>query len=1249
MTVVERDNLSGCTLKEKLDFYYRVVKNQILRFQHPISGLFPLMPMNTKCRYSHVRDSVYCATVVWALHQCFARINDDEGRHYELGQSAVKCMRSILMGWMQQSARLEYFKRVQNLDTCLHSRLDYETGEPIYDDHYKNLQMDCIGLYVIQLVQMIHSGLQIVYTKDEVAFVQNLVFYLERAYRIPDYGMWERGTKQNRNITELHASSICMAKAALESVAGFNIYGYEGGHSSILFMDADAHSRNRIIMTNLLPRESASKGTDASLIPSLCWPAYGTCSTSTRLPALERCLERLKGVYGFKRFTRDGYATVLDTNSEYQPGELMKFVGIESEWPMFFAYMIIENCLNGDREKAIEYDQLMQPLLVHPVSESYPWLPKFYFVPTEELEKERRCRGSAIRKSSFRLVGESRFLWGQSIYIISQLLISGCLLPSDLDPIGRRPSHRFSGMSSTLGNELLFSGKSMNVTIQVVLISESVRLQQVLATYGIITQTPVQVEPIQIWSPDQLVRVGKFMGCSERLGLSGRPPRPYGQLGTSKFYRISGLTVLCYPILFESQEFYLLHDMQVVIDEAKTDFLFLSNWWRLRGRPTFCFLMREDMVKVPGFDKLLRFLVSMKNGTVQEAHVVLGRAQKFVASGFVEHLDFLPYWTAKGEYFRRLHQLDTGRSYQSLDNLPKAVNIPSKSLNRFQSHMSDEEIIQSIHAIDRKLLQKVTDQQVIEQAIKPGDSPLNLAYRIAALHELLNRHGLDHGFSTDQHFLIVRDCLTELSRKAGIQQAWCVVRLSAALLSQFASSLAPSLSTILVCGKQPTVGIPQSSEVVINKPLNPDELHALLREEVYSYDPVQFSLQQELILSVSSLLTTNKELFDGIKFIRFGWLLEAMKLKLELEICLGVGEDSYHHQHQQQQQQQHHDGGFCKSRSVYESVLKSLTNLEIHPRSLGACHLYSLPPCQVKSLLLRTLKAGQEGKTQYSLDNSVDSTTTFTPTTTGCTTTPTAVSFNSTKPTANNTRELSVITECGPTKDVSEYIHRARRTRLRRNIHHDKRSRNSSVFSSAELLDIPKALFQRQLDGCLGVVPPTFYQGVYFILERSPHGILIYGKLLPQKPILTDMTPYDLNFVDEVECLLRAICDPAYRSLVVETMMVIAVILQRNTELSFDEVVDIKLIIMDAINAFKRDRHTNMSTDNVLHHLERRLSWSEPDMLSSFELPIYLEFASTPANATMGTTSYIAKSVLDRLLKGPMDLTSVTKDACCAM
>lgn len=44
--------------------------------------------------------------------------------------------------------------------------------------------------------------------QDEVAFIQNLVYYVERAYRTPDYGMWERGSKYNDGKPEIHASSI---------------------------------------------------------------------------------------------------------------------------------------------------------------------------------------------------------------------------------------------------------------------------------------------------------------------------------------------------------------------------------------------------------------------------------------------------------------------------------------------------------------------------------------------------------------------------------------------------------------------------------------------------------------------------------------------------------------------------------------------------------------------------------------------------------------------------------------------------------------------------------------------------------------------------------------------------------------------------------------------------------------------------------------------------------------------------------
>jgi len=50
--------------------------------------------------------------------------------------------------------------------------------------------------------------LQIIFTTDEVTFVQNLVFYVERAYRTPDYGMWERGSKYNIGVTEVHARYV---------------------------------------------------------------------------------------------------------------------------------------------------------------------------------------------------------------------------------------------------------------------------------------------------------------------------------------------------------------------------------------------------------------------------------------------------------------------------------------------------------------------------------------------------------------------------------------------------------------------------------------------------------------------------------------------------------------------------------------------------------------------------------------------------------------------------------------------------------------------------------------------------------------------------------------------------------------------------------------------------------------------------------------------------------------------------------
>ena len=138
-----------------------------------------------------------------------------------------------------------------------------------------------------------------------------------------------------------------------------------------------------------------------------------------------------------------------------------------------------------------------------------------------------------------------------------------------------------------------------------------------MGTYGIQTQTPHEVEPVQIWPPKELVKVYEHLGYSKRLGLKvihsnisnmlidfllrvffkGRPTRPIGALGTSKIYRISGQTVLCYPLIFEVSEFYLSHDMSLLIDDIKTELHFVGRYWRLSGRPTMCILIREEHMR----------------------------------------------------------------------------------------------------------------------------------------------------------------------------------------------------------------------------------------------------------------------------------------------------------------------------------------------------------------------------------------------------------------------------------------------------------------------------------------------------------------------------------------------------------------------------------------------------------------------------------------------------------------------------
>lgn len=65
---------------------------------------------------------------------------------------------------------------------------------------------------------------------------------------LQDYGIWERGDKTNHGLPELNASSIGMAKAALEAMNELDLFGARGGPSSIIHILADEAQKCQAVL-----------------------------------------------------------------------------------------------------------------------------------------------------------------------------------------------------------------------------------------------------------------------------------------------------------------------------------------------------------------------------------------------------------------------------------------------------------------------------------------------------------------------------------------------------------------------------------------------------------------------------------------------------------------------------------------------------------------------------------------------------------------------------------------------------------------------------------------------------------------------------------------------------------------------------------------------------------------------------------------------------------------------------------------
>jgi len=614
-----------------LDRLYDHVTKVILARQHPVTGLLPASTAITvHGNYTHawVRDNVYSLSGAWALALAYRRRGDRPARARLLEQSVLKTMRGLLQAMMRQAPKVERFKHTQDPLDSLHALYSSATGETVAaDDGWGHLQVDATSLFLLMLAQMTRAGLPILYTMDEVAFVQNLVHYIGPAYRTADYGIWERGRKINDGKAELNASSIGMAKAALEAIQGLDMFGEDAfgpgeARQAVIHVVPDEIARARATLEALLPRESGSKEVDAALLSTIGWPAFAVEDPDLVARTDAEIRSKLEGRWGAKRFLRDGHQTAVEDHSRlhYESGELERFDGIESEWPLFFTYRYVTALMTGNVAQAKEYRARLDALMVERDGE--PLLPELYFVPAEHAEAERAAPGSQPRRPNENVP----LIWAQSLYVVGILLESGLLSPADIDPLNRRSR----------------IGRRPPATVRLVVLAEDEEVRRDLRARGVEAQLMDPAGPVRVCPADGLLDVLARIGACPALGLTGRPPRRLGSLITAQAFRLSGQPTVFVPAFFDEDGFYFGFDLRFVAERLRSEIAYVARAWTWSEAPILVLPVTRGMAVSKDFGELARTLADLMAGRVPDLPVQGATLGQVLTSARTVSLDHVP-------------------------------------------------------------------------------------------------------------------------------------------------------------------------------------------------------------------------------------------------------------------------------------------------------------------------------------------------------------------------------------------------------------------------------------------------------------------------------------------------------------------------------------------------------------------------------------------------------------------------------
>lgn len=811
------------------------IEQVVLARQHPITGLLPASTANTvhgNYGDAWVRDCVYSIQCVWGLALAHRHLNGDCRRAFELDQRVLQLMRGLLNAMLRQAAKVERFKHSLDRLDAIHAKFDTGSGEPVVpDDGWGHLQLDATALYLLQLAQLTRSGLVVIQTSHERDFVQNLVYYVARAYRVADYGIWERGDKGNHGLPERNASSIGLVKAALEALEGLDLYGPHGDGSATLVIPHDAIVRLRRALRGLLPRESASKEVDAACLAVIGYPAWAV--EDPRLAERTRAKIRsdLGGAYGYKRFRRDGHQTVVEdhTRLHYEREELAQFEHLECEWPLFWAYELITACCEERWSEARQWRQRLAGVSV--LVEGNALLPELYRVPAEAIAAERRQPGSQPREANENVP----LLWTQSLTWLADLLLAGLISPEDLDPSGRR-------RTASLGaHEVLVALVPANEAIAAALTAAGLPLAG-----DALGEAPG--EALTVASSSQLAARLAQVGANDRLGLSGHPQVRMETMATARLYRSpDGSQAMAFlPAVLEESTFYLADDAEQLVDTVRSELRLLQRHWRGTGSPLLLIPVAEAAYRSDP-DAFVRLGQQLQSGLLDGVPVQLAPLAELLSQG---SWHTLPPESAA----------PVGEPIAPLPLLASTERTPLTA--RQEQELEDSSI--------GDLLDRLWHSNSLQEQ--------------AEVLELLSlRLGLAAQLQGPQHeTVLLRDLLREVYHRALAQAEWGVVRRTAAALELVHPQLEDALTDLLLRQKQVVVGRNYTRDSLISGPLGSRAIAAMIRR-FSGEDGREWMLQQELLLALDTLARHEPGLLSGSLTLQLGQLLLLLTSELAAE------------------------------------------------------------------------------------------------------------------------------------------------------------------------------------------------------------------------------------------------------------------------------------------------------------------------------------------------------------------------------